>query len=358
MALSPTAEGFRAAFRRPSLTAGEIAWRWVTGATAAALFFFAFFEFLKTLPVSNGELLLLRSRHPYLVEQALAHIFRGSMPRVVMSSLLAAMLLALLWMIAGAVGRIATVRGMLDYFWEKFAHDVPAGSAGDGERDVASNVPPSAASKGDSFHALFRLHFLRLSVALASIIGFAGATILVGFVSTAKHPRPGLSFLLFLPVAGLISLTWSSLNWLLSLAGMFAVRDGEDAIGAISGAVSLCRERSGAVAAVSTWSGLAHAVAFVGATTVVSMPLAFVSLVPGRLVVAVMIVITLAYFAVADWLYTARLAGYVCIVEMPETLLAPPVPPRPAPTPTPSVILTTIDRDEPILSDVPMPAIS
>src|SRR5215469_15676630 len=100
MPISPTAEGFRAAFRRPSLTLGEITWRWVTGATATALFFFGFFEYLRTLPVTKGELLLLRSGQPYLVSQALAHILRGSLSRVVTSALLAAMLLALLWMVA------------------------------------------------------------------------------------------------------------------------------------------------------------------------------------------------------------------------------------------------------------------
>jgi hypothetical protein len=72
-----------------------------------------------------------------------------------------------------------------------------------------------------------------------------------------------------------------------------------------------------------------------------------------------MILITLVYFAVADWIYTARLAGYICIVEMPEALLAPPLPPLSTPpAPAPPVILTTIDRDEPILSDIPMPATS
>jgi hypothetical protein len=69
---------------------------------------------------------------------------------------------------------------------------------------------------------------------------------------------------------------------------------------------------------------------------------------PGRLIVIPLILVTLAYFAVADWLYIARLAGYVCIAEAPEVVQAvepPPVPPVP--------VETTIDRDEPILSDVP-----
>ena len=131
---------------------------------------------------------------------------------------------------------------------------------------------------------------------------------------------------------------------------MFAVRDGEDAVGAIVAAVALCRERTGAVFAVSTWTGLAHMVIFVMAATAASLPLAFAGIVPWRLVLAADVVVTLGYFAVADWLYMARLAGYVCIAEMPEHLLTP-LPPPPAPIPT--SLQTTIDRNELILSDVP-----
>ncbi len=327
MAISPTVEGFRAAFRRPSLTLAEIIWRWAVGATATALFAFGLFEYLQTLPVTNGELLFLRTRHPYLVGEAIAHIFRGSLSRAVMAALTAALMLVILWMIAGSVGRIATVRALLDYF----------------RRDVASNVSTSA------FPALLRLQFLRVAVALAALVGLAGAAIVAGFASPDVHPRPGLAFSIFLLIACLVALLWSALNWLLSLASMFAVREGEDTVGAIVAAVACCRERTGAVMAVSTWTGLAHLVVFVLASTVASVPLAFAGIVSWRVVVAADIIVTLAYFAVADWLYMARLAGYVCIAETPQELLtAPPSPPAPIPTP----LQTTIDRNELILSDL------
>jgi hypothetical protein len=59
--------------------------------------------------------------------------------------------------------------------------------------------------------------------------------------------------------------------------------------------------------------------------------------------------VTLAYLAVADWLYTARIAGYVCIAQLPDAT------PIPATSGTPVIEpSTTIDRDELILSDVPL----
>jgi len=360
MSISPTAEGFRAAFRRPSLTLAEIAWRWAVGITATTLFFFGLIEYLNTLPVTNRELLFLRSRQPYLVGQAIAHILRGSLSRAVISAMVAALMLTLLWIIAAAVGRLATVRALLEYFRRDVASYVSAGaSTGDGGRDVASNVSTSDVAENGAFPTLVRLNFLRAAVALAAVCGFLGAAVLSGFASPDTHPRPGLAFLIFLPLAGLVYLAWSSLNWLLSLCGIFAVRDGGDAVGAIFAAASFSRERAGPIAAVSTWTGLGHMVVFVIATTVVSMPLGLAPLVPWRLVVAAMIVVTSAYCAVADWLYMARLAGYVCITEIPEALFAP-TPPSPQPVPpdrmqvAPAMTLqTTIDRDEPILSDVP-----
>lgn len=343
MSISPAAEGFRAAFRRPLFAFAEITWRWVVGATATVLFFFGLFEYLDTLPVTNGELLFLRTRNPFLVSQAIEHILRGSLNRAVLSLLTAALLLAVIWMIAASFGRIATVDAMIEYFRARFSVSITE----TGEKDVAGSF-----SAADRVAALLRLNFLRVSVLLAAVVGFAGASMVSGSVSSPAHPRPGLAFLVFVPIATLVCLIWYGLNWLLSLAAVFVVRDGEDAVGAISSAVALCRERTGAVFAVSTWTGLAHLVAFMGATTVVSLPLGLAGLLPWRLVALGVMVLTLTYFAVADWLYMARLAGYVCIAELPDALLAPPPPPVMVPPPVPPA---TIDRDELILSDISHP---
>ena len=334
--VSPTLEGFRASFRRPSLAFAEIAWRWTVGTVAWALSLFCFIEYLDTLPVTKGDVTLLSTRQPFLVGRAIAHIFRGSLSRAVLTGLLAVIALSLLWIIAASVGRTATVRALLAHF----------------RGDAVCN--PTAETHGATeLHPLrspIGLNFLRAALALAAILAFVGAAVLVGFASPDTNPHPGLVFILFLPLAGLICIVWSALNWLLSLAGMFAVRDGEDALGALSAAVTLSRERSGPVAAVSAWTGLAHLTAFSVATTAVSLPLAFLRVAPTRLIIAAVILVTLAYFAVVDWLYMARLAGYVCIAEMPDALASSDRSPAPRPQ-------TSIDRDEPILSDIPILAV-
>jgi len=343
MPISPTAEGFRATLRRPSFTFAEITWRWVFGSTAIALFFFGLFEYLNTLPVTNGELLFLRSGQPFFIVQAISHILRGSLTRVVASLLLAGSLMSLLWMFAASVGRTVTVRALSTYFRD-MAHRLTAPGVTDA--DSSLDMPAS------NFMALLRLSFLRIVLGIALILGLVAADIIAGFTSTPKDPQPGLAFFAFLPIATLILLIAWAMNWLLSLAGVFAARNGDSAIDSIDSAVTLCRERTGAVFAVSAWTGMAHLVAFVSATTVASTTLGFVQLLPGRLVLLAVTLVTIAYFAVADWLYMARLGGYVCILDIPEALMKPalwiPAPSLPAPP-----VQTTIDRDELILSDVP-----
>lgn len=340
--VSPTLEGFRAAVRRPALTFAEISWRWTLGATTWALFLFSFFEYLNTLPVTKTDTTLLSTRHPALVGRALAHIFRGSLNHAVFAVLLGALALAVLWIVAASLGRTATVRGLLDYFAER--------------KDVDSSVLAAGSEKETRpFRPLLSLNFLRVALALAALLALVGAAILAGFASSNVNPRPGLAFVLFVPFAGLIFAAWSALSWLLSLALMFSVRNGDDTLDALSAAVRFSRERAGPLFAVSSWTGLAHLVAFSIAATAVSLPLSLAQIAPSRLIMACVLVVSLVYFAVADWLYIARLGGYMCIAEMPQIPVSPattPIPPTPGQQFVPSVE-TSIDRDEPILSDLP-----
>jgi hypothetical protein len=122
--ISPTLEGFRASFHRPSLPLAEIAWRWTVGAVGWALALFWLIEYLDTLPVSRGDATLLSTGQPSLVGRALSHIFYGSLNRAVLAGLLAVIALVLFWIVVASIGRAATVRALVDYF----------------RRDVKSNV--------------------------------------------------------------------------------------------------------------------------------------------------------------------------------------------------------------------------
>jgi len=336
---SPTTEGFRAAFRRPSLTFAEIAWRWTVGSTAAVLVALCCIEYLNSLPVTKADSFLLSSRQPAFVARALTHILHGSLNRAVLAALLVGLALCVLWIIAASIGRLATLRALLERF----------------RSEAEGNFLTKTQSSGKQrpIRALMALNFFRVVVVLAVFLALGGASILSSFVSSNANPRPGLAFALFVPLAGVICTAGWGLNWWLSLAGIFAVRNQEDAPDAVSEAVSFFREHAGSVLAVSVWTELAHLIAFSIATTVVSLPLAFIRIAPWRLMIAAVVLLTLAYFAVADWLYIARLAGYVCIAEMPDALPATSSVGPTSPAGIAAPIDDAIDRDERILSDVP-----
>lgn len=340
---SPTAEGFRAAFRRPALAFAEITWRWVLGAAVLAVFTFYGIEFLDTLPVTNADALLIRTRQPLLMGQAIEHILRGSLHRAVFGALLATLALALLWIIAASLGRLAKTRAVLEYF----RGDDDAG----GSQERSGTEGNFDGAKRRPIRALIDLNFLRVVVLLAALIGLAGSAILSSLVSTDKNPRPDLAVIVFVLLAGIILIAGWLLNWWLSFAAIFAVRNGEDALGAIANAVTLARMRTGAVLAVSIWTGLAHLVVLSIASSAAPFLLASLGVVPARLVLAGVVLTALAYFAVVDWLYVARLFGYVCIAEMPDVL---PAEPQPSFLPLESANAAEgrIDRDEPILSDL------
>lgn len=99
--------------------------------------------------------------------------------------------------------------------------------------------------------------------------------------------------------------------------------------------------------------------AFWLAAVVCSVPLAFLSVLPVSLVFGAIVLVVLLYFAVADWLYIARLAAYLYIAKSPEALAIPePVKPPARPVERPpsapaSPLATGIDLNELILSDLP-----
>ena len=337
---SPTLEGFRVMLQEPALGMAEIAWRWSLGAAACLLLTFAFLQYLDTLPVTNADLLLLRSRQPFLISQAIAHIFRGTGLRLVMVLAVTLAALAAGWVLTASFSRAAGLKWLADYFRsseresrlrENFV-DIGVHEEG-GAQDLQSGSNHLLTPRKLSLAALVGLHFLRVALTLAAALGCVGATVLAGLASSPKDPQPGLVFLLTVPLLCLVWLFWSVLNWFLSLASVFAVRDGQDTFGAVAAAVRLCRGNLGSVSAVGFWFGLAHLTAFIAATTLVAFPMAFAGVIPAGMVLGGILLVTLLYFAVVDFLYAGRLAAYVAIADLPEipTLTTGDGPPQDAP---------------------------
>lgn len=365
-AWSPTLEGFRTLFRRPAVALAEIAWRWSFGAAAWVLVGLCILEYLDTLPVSNFDRVLLRSHNPTLVFEALAHIFHGSIPRLVLASVVMFSALVLLWILVASFVRGVTLEAVVEYIRQRAA-DAQAGLPGAGGTTLP--VPSSVAVAGGDatsgvWHqrSLTGLHFLRAGAALSAGASGLGGLILASFASSKTEPHPGLVAFLALAILSLVWLVWSSLCWFLSLASIFVVRQGKDTFAAVAAAVDLTRDRVGPVMAVGTWFGLAHLVLFIVASSAVTFPLAFAQILPIGYVLIAVLLLTLAYFAIVDSLYIGRLAGYVAILEAPALPRTAPVaggwtsgvPSSQQSTPSVPCENPTVDQDELILSDQPL----
>ena len=302
-------QGFRASFTRPLIGLAEIAWRWTLGLAGIVLLGLSCFEYLDSLPVTEGDLLFLRSRQPFLIIQAVAHILRGSASRLVAALIILALGMIAAWIVVGSLGRALTVRGLLEFLRAPGTHDEQNQSIDRGDHPIRTNYP-----------SLLGLNFLRAALMLSAIVAFCAISLFLPVHQPSFSPAIRLSLLIGWGI--LVWIACSTVNWFLVLAAVFAVRDARDSLASISAAVNLFSDRPGALFSVGALFGLAHFGAFCMFSSFVSFPLALAPIAPWWLVAGGIGLVTLLYFALVDFLYIARLAAFVAIVESPAPPLA------------------------------------
>jgi len=326
-------------FGRPAFGLAEVTWRWSFGLAVWLLLALLLVEYLDSLTISHTDLFLLKTRHPALILRALLHVFRGSGARLAEGLVVLAVSLAVLWVVTAALARAATVKALVGHFRSTQA-----------SRQTAEVTPRW------SMRALFGLNFFRAAAFLAAVVACLAPV--VALRAFRENLSAGSGVLFIMGVGMLASWAWCAVNWFLSLAALFVVRGGEDTFGAMGAAIDLCRDRPGPVFAVGTWFGLAHLGAFTIATFFALFTLGLLGALPAGVSLVGVLLVTLLYFGVADFLYIGRLAAYVAILELPASPsaeLARPVVPgggRRAAIIQPG---DAIDREELILSDLPAP---
>lgn len=327
---SPTAEGFRLALRRPTIPLAEIAWRWSFVAAAWVLGVMFLFEYMNSLPVTTADRLLLATRQPILISRAIHRIFHGSAFRFTEAGVLLAIGLAIAWIALASFGRAATVGALVESF---------------------GLLQPKR--KRPTTPSLFAINFLRAAVTLAALAGVVGAMLMASSFWASTHVSAADSSRLFFLILFFVWLAWVVINWLLSVSAIFIVVDRTRALSAIGDTVRLCQHEPGTLLSTGALFGIAHLGAFVAASGMGFMILGALGSLPAGLVWLAQVVLIFLYCAVADFLYTARLAAYIFIIrreELHTPSFSPEMPPLLAAGPT------SVDPDEPILSDVPLPA--
>ena len=115
-------------------------------------------------------------------------------------------------------------------------------------------------------------------------------------------------------------MVWSWVNWVLSLAPIFVARDGLSPLDSIIAALAFIRRNGSRLMAIAIWNntlrGLAATVIAVAGAATVAMHTAL----PGWAVAVLVVLETLLYLVVSDFLLLVRLAAYSSVAVRELTL--------------------------------------
>ncbi len=287
---SPFRDGFAALRHEPALFAAELTWRWCFGLSAWGVGILSIALFLDSVTVAPADGFLLRTLQPQLEENALRHIFRGSLSRFVLEQTVLLLGVMVLWSLAATAGRAATLHRLVAMF--------------------STDEEPQLMEW--KFAPIYLLQLLRV---MWTIIAVAVAFALVLYSSILAqngHPMRAAAAL----AAGLgVPFLAITLSWFLSVAPLFCVRNGADAMEALQQAVDFAARHGGRLFLLAV-GFLALRLVWVGTMWLAFLsPLSWVSRIGGRWALLLMALVALVYFAGVDLLYLARLGGYVSLVE-------------------------------------------
>jgi hypothetical protein len=282
MPRSPLRDGWRVLMRAPFVVISEIAWRWTFGLAASAILYYGFREYFATVTISRAEYYSLRAFEPASWMGIVARVIvAAEMGLHVIGPVIVPAIL-ILWITLATLGRAASVRVLV------------------------------AEEPRTNWFASALLNCFRALLVCAALLAFFGAGLLVNAIvgdSTQNFASAVLLMVLFLLV---IVLAWLVANWFFSLAPIFAAADGRGFWSSLGDAGKLYRAEQNAFFSIGFWFTFARGILIV-ASTLLSL-WAFTQARP-HLAVALIIFISLAYFACADAFNMWRLACYISFTE-------------------------------------------
>lgn len=273
----------------PRLLFAEIGWRWSFGLGAVILFAAGWLRFFGSLPVSDSDVAALRSGNALMTSGALLHILQDVGPTLLRATLIIIPAVVLLWIAAATFGRLSTLELLL----------------------------PAYPRNRPAFLGVLAANVLRAIWAVAMLLVCLFTLLAASFIAlrfSPNHEQPNLPvyFSLIAIALPIELLLWAVMNWFFSLTPIFSVRDGKGWIAAARSAMTSVRQHRSNLFRTSNYYGLWRLAALIAAVALTATLAAVTSFVAGsRTVAAIVIILSLFYFALADWLYVARLAAYV-----------------------------------------------
>ena len=280
---NPITQGLRAVTRDPAIYMVEILWRWSFAILACLLVAGVGLTLLGPLHVGPAWDTAWRSRDPQRMSQVvLGVVLILGIKVVITAGDRRTLAIALLWGILSALGRFVTVKRL---------------------RSGLTSL---------RFRTILALQLLRGFIGWFSLVLLFAATFGEALIAS-RGPKPDLLlyYLMMLPSVILISAFWLTVNWYLSLAAIFG-REGQSFRGAFRQARQTVRLQRSDVAGTGFVFLLFRIVILLIATAICGLTSGMAGTAPQSYFV-LLIVVSLAYFAVADFLYMARMAAYLAL---------------------------------------------
>jgi len=279
---NPIAQGIKAVWRDPALFLVEILWRWSFVIVACLLIVSAGAILLGPLHIGNAWDSASQSRDPRKMGQLALMVLLILGVKAVVAAIAAPLAIALLWSIFSALGRFITVRRL---------------------RTGLSSL---------RFRSILALQLSRGFISWFSLILLAAAIFGETLIAT-RGPRPDLLlfYLMMMPSVVLIAAFWLVCNWYLSLAAIFG-REEHTFRGAIRQARQTVRLQRPDFAGTGFVFLLIRTALLLAAVAICGLTSGMAGTSPQNYFVLLMVVL-LAYLAVAYFFYMSRMAAYLAL---------------------------------------------
>jgi hypothetical protein len=297
----------------PALLPLELLWRWSFGLGLLALLFFAYAHLRQAVLLTDADQAAFSSQDPLAMATAVSGLIASSQPLLLRILAQVFSVAAVLWIAAAALGRGLLTRILV----RRFA------------MDYGLKIAPDA-SRWTSFTVL---KFSRVLMLLILLIGYQGGVLLAGLVNPGERNVLTDALMLMVSLA-VSSVVWSYVNWVVSLAPIFVVRDGLRPLDSVAAAMGFIRRNHSRLMAIALWNSTLRGLA---ATLITLAGVATATRwrgLPAGAITAVLALETLVYLVLSDFFLLARLAAY-CSIAVRELSLSQSLLESPAPSATP-----------------------
>jgi hypothetical protein len=279
---NPITQGLRAVARDPAIFLVEILWRWSFAILSCLLVAGVGMMLLGPLHVGKTWDTAWGSRDPQRIGQLLVVIVLLLGVKLIIAVIALPLTIALLWSILAALGRFVTVKRL------------------------------RAGLTSLRFRTVFALQILRGLISWFSLVLLFATTFGEALIATrGTQPDLVLYYLMVMPSVVLIGTAWLVLNWYLSLAAIFG-REGQSVRGAFRQARQTVRQQRSDFAGTGFVFLLFRFVILMIAMAICGLTSGMEASAPQSYFV-LLVVVSLAYCAIADFLYMARMAAYLAL---------------------------------------------